>query len=688
MKKGISIRVRLTAFFLIPVIFIVLLGVASYSNAATALRENYEKSALSTVESVGSYFELVFSMAKTKVAQMIAEPVMMSYYGGAYEAGSDEEKQARLQVSMALKKLTTADNIVGDLSVLPYKASALSSNGNYMIIGTNAAAEYDKSAERQSLLAWGLDAGWIGTHSYIDTTGVSPNDYCITYTEPFYNSVAERLGYISVDIQTEIATSSLEQVNLGENSVIALVAPDGTETTKDGVLRDGSSYFFNTGFYRNALASPETAGYAHYEYDGVGYLYIFSKISDSGAMICGRIPESTIMETASNIRVTTMLVTAIAGLFSLILGVLVSTGYGRVIQKTAAAFKQAAAGDLTVRIHSRRRDEFGMLAGAADQMMHNMKKLINKVSVTTTALNTSATDLAASSEHLVVALTNTTKSVEEIRKGIVQQADDSTECLYEAEKLTEKIGVVRENVAAIEQMAGIARTSVDNGMDAVANLKERASETTEVTQSVILDIEDLAKETQTINHIIATINDIAEQTNLLSLNASIEAARAGEAGRGFSVVAEEIRKLAEQSSVAAGEIAKIIVLILGKTEHTVEVAKRAEVIVAQQEEAVAHTMTEFHEIGGNVAQIAERLQNIGEQVEDMEQAKQNTLQAIESISAVSEETSAASSEVEETAGTSQKAVENLDEVIQALKQEASALSEELGAFEIDDVMTE
>ena len=60
--------------------------------------------------------------------------------------------------------------------------------------------------------------------------------------------------------------------------------------------------FFNTGFYRNALASPETAGYAHYEYDGVAYLYIFSKVSDSGAMICGRIPESTIMETASNIH--------------------------------------------------------------------------------------------------------------------------------------------------------------------------------------------------------------------------------------------------------------------------------------------------------------------------------------------------------------------------------------------------
>ncbi|MGN0505603.1 MAG: methyl-accepting chemotaxis protein [Lachnospiraceae bacterium] len=683
MKRGIGIRVRLTAFFLVPVLFIVLLGAASYSNAASALKKNYEESALSTVESVGSYFELVFSMAKMKAEQMIAEPVMMSYYGGAYESGSDEEKQARTQISSALKKLANSDGIVGDLSVLPYKGRALSSNGNYMIIGTTAAEEYDKSIERLSLLSWGLNAGWIGTHSYIDGMEISPNDYCITYTEPFYNFMQECLGYVSVDVRAEIAMEALSQINLGEESVFALVAPDGTETTKDGVIRDGTSCFFHTSFYRNALGSGETEGCAHYEYDGVGYLYIYDKISDSGAMICGRIPESTIVATAANIRVTTILVTAIAGLFSLILGVLVSTGYGKVIKRTASVFEEAAAGDLTVRIHSKRRDEFGMLANAADRMMHNMKKLINKVSTTTTALNDSATELADSSEHLVVALTNTTRSVEEIRKGIVQQAEDSAECLDEAEKLTEKIGVVRENVSAIEQMASVAQGSVDKGMNAVSNLKERAAETTEVTQSVILDIEDLAKETQTINHIIATINDIAEQTNLLSLNASIEAARAGEAGRGFSVVAEEIRKLAEQSAESASEIAKIIVSILGKTEHTVQVAKRAESIVSQQEEAVLHTMTEFKEIGENVAQIAGRLQNIGEQVADMEQAKQNTLQAIESISAVSEETSAASGEVEETAGASQKSVENLNEVIQSLKQEAAALNEELSAFKVE-----
>lgn len=682
MKKGISIRVRLTASFLLPVIFILSLGISSYQSSTKALQENYEISALSTVESVGNYFDLVFSVAKTKVTQLISEPMMMTYYGGAYESGSEEESKALLQISTMVKKLTVDDSIVGDLSVLSYRGRSISSNGNYMIIGTTGAAEYDKSIEHQSLQSWGLNDGWVGTHSYIDSTNISKNDYCITYTKPFYSALAACLGYVSVDVRTDIAIGSLGKVNMGGQSIFALVTQDGTETTKDGVLRDGQSYFFNTSFYRNALASEEKEGFDYYTYDGIEYLYIFDKISDTGAMICGRIPKSEIVATASNIRFITIVIAAVAIAICSGIGLLVSNGYGKAIKKTVSALEKAAEGDLTAQITMKRKDEFGILANAANQMMTNVKKLIEQTSNMTKALNDSTTEIAGSSERLVTSSVQITSSIEEIRKGIMQQAEDSAECLSNSETLAQRIEVVRENVSAIEQMASVAQGSVDHGMNAVDHLKQRAADTTGVTQKVIHDIEELAKETQTIGNIIATINDIAEQTNLLSLNASIEAARAGEAGRGFSVVAEEIRKLAEQSSMAANEIGTIIVSIVDKTENTVQVAKQAENIVAQQEDAVSHTMSEFTQIGGNVSKIADRLNNIGTLVGDIEQAKTNTLQAIESISAVSEETAAASSEVEETAGNSQTAVESLNEVIQALKLEAGKLSEELNAFKI------
>lgn len=315
-------------------------------------------------------------------------------------------------------------------------------------------------------------------------------------------------------------------------------------------------------------------------------------------------------------------------------------------------------------------------------MIENTKRLLLKISATADSLKKSSVDIGGASESLVTASENITTSVDEIRQGLDQQAHDAGDCLAEADSLTEKIEVVRENVKAIDDMAADADESVKNGIEAVENLKTKANETSEVTKGVIVDIEQLASETSSIGNIIATINDIASQTNLLSLNASIEAARAGEAGRGFSVVAEQIRKLAEQSAVSAGEIGDIITAVTAKTEKTATEAKHAEEIVIQQEEAVATTLAEFNVINENVKTIADHLKEIGLQVAEMEKAKVNTLSAVDGISAVSEEAAASSAEVGATALAAQNAAKDLNDVIKDLSGAADSLTTELTGFKL------
>lgn len=117
-----------------------------------------------------------------------------------------------------------------------------------------------------------------------------------------------------------------------------------------------------------------------------------------------------------------------------------------------------------------------------------------------------------------------------------------------------------------------------------------------MTAKVEESIEDLKRESETINQFVSVITDISEQTNLLSLNASIEAARAGEAGRGFAVVAEEIRKLADNSAEAAGEIRNNVENISAQTGVSVESAKQAGEMVAQQTEAVREVIGVFQDM--------------------------------------------------------------------------------------------
>jgi methyl-accepting chemotaxis protein len=152
-------------------------------------------------------------------------------------------------------------------------------------------------------------------------------------------------------------------------------------------------------------------------------------------------------------------------------------------------------------------------------------------------------------------------------------------------------------------------------------------------QDVIQKVQEFEKHTANINGFIQVINEIASQTNLLSLNASIEAARAGESGRGFSVVADEMKKLAEQSMQAANQIQKIVKEIQVKTQSTVDTAKAAEEIVSSQTVALEHTVKVFDSINEHVKALVNNLNNISSGMKEIEGSKEDTLTAIESISA-------------------------------------------------------
>ena len=691
MRKLNSLRVKLTAFFLIPVIFIIIVGYTAYSIASKGTQETYESNAVTALEQIANYYELTFEVVESKTEQLSGLSELKNYYGGAY-TDVDESRSALSDIYRSAKNLAQADNIVGDLSILSYKQTSFSvANGNYLMFeygGTSAANEFEKTGDYALLTASSSEGAWMGTRTFIDSyekaNNLESTPYCAVYVKPFYNSLGEKLGYISTDIKLDTSLDALESINLGEGSTFAFITSDGIETNMNGKSDPNETIFANTTFIDDVHAATTSSGFEWMKdaADGKVYLYVFAKVRESGAVICGRIPESVISGSVDSIRLASIIVVILATVVSSAVGIVVSNSIGSTVKSISNGFEQAAQGDLTVAIKSKRKDEFGALSASANKMMENTKRLLLKISATADSLKKSSVDIGGASGSLVTASENITNSVDEIRQGLDQQANDAGDCLAEADKLTEKIEVVRENVKAIDDMAADADESVKNGIQAVENLKTKANETVEVTKSVIVDIEALAAETSSIENIIATINDIASQTNLLSLNASIEAARAGEAGKGFSVVAEEIRKLAEQSAVSAGEIGTIITAVSAKTEKTAGAAKHAEEIVKQQEEAVATTLSEFNIINENVKTIASHLKEIGLQVVEMEKAKVNTLSAVDGISAVSEEAAASSTEVGETALAAQNAAKNLNEVVKDLSIAADSLTTELTGFKL------
>ena len=213
-------------------------------------------------------------------------------------------------------------------------------------------------------------------------------------------------------------------------------------------------------------------------------------------------------------------------------------------------------------------------------------------------------------------------------------------------------------------------------------LKESTNSTTQITESIIETIENLAEKSKSIATIIEAINEIAEQTTLLSLNASIEAARAGEAGKGFAVVAQEIRKLADESIRSAEEIAQIVQEIEGNTKEATDVERKAENIVGDQQKAVALTTESFDSIGKQVSGLLEALEIINKNVISMEEDRNTTLSSISAITAISAQTAAGASNVNDTVKKQAVSIDDLDQAADVLEGRAKELSEILSGFRV------
>lgn len=154
--------------------------------------------------------------------------------------------------------------------------------------------------------------------------------------------------------------------------------------------------------------------------------------------------------------------------------------------------------------------------------------------------------------------------------------------MSQMDSLSGKINNVSSNADELGKLTSATGETITTGISSVQTLTQTSETTANITRNVIQSIQELEEKSKSISNIVSAINDIAEQTNLLSLNASIEAARAGDAGRGFSVVAEEIRKLADQCLASSSQISSIVDEIVSKTGEVVNIARQAEDAVSSR----------------------------------------------------------------------------------------------------------
>mgnify|MGYP001340820354 CR=1 FL=1 len=675
-----SIRTKLLISFFIPIIFIVILGLAAYSNASKSIVSTFKNATINVIESTGNYYGVIMQTVEDKASQLSVDPGAWNYYSRMYQGDIVEESEVLKKLRNSVNSIALSDQYIENIVIFTDYGVPVSSTGTFAdqnpyeaFIGTDEAKYIDDSQNKMV---------WTGYHPFIDEQlRYKPTEYGISVTKKFLSRSAKPIGYIQMDISMAIITETLASLELPEGSVVAFISPDGREITKEGTSEE--TLFYDKSFYQEAIANEEMNSNKSVDYNSKEHIFIYSKVGKTGAMVAALVPSSSITSKANSIKSLTMFIVAIAAVIAGFIGFAVSSGIGNTIKSFLGILSKAANGDLTVSVHTKRKDEFKVLSDSINDMISNMKYLIAKAADVGRTVISSTENVTQNSELLLTASKDISTAISEIQEGITQQASDTEKCLAQTDELANQINRVHEHSEAIAQIASNTKNVVKNGIDEVDELNNATKANIDITNQTIKDIEELEAESKVITDIIAVINDIAAQTNLLSLNASIEAARAGEAGRGFSVVAEEIRKLSEKSVSAASEIEGIINNITKKTKNTVQTVKQTETISKTTEKRLQEVVQLFNNINVHVDDLAMKMTQIVEIISDINEAKNDTLNAIESISAVAEETSAASEEVDATAQQQLEAVTKLNEAAKALLNDTAELEAAIQMFKVE-----
>ena len=699
-----SIRNKIFVCFLVPIVFMIIVGIAAYQRSSEGMQDKFQESTEQTMKMLGEYIEMSNSFVATEALKYSMDAELNNWALGML----DDDMNAMANIVKLTKTNITSskksNDFISNIHIIPIADKK---------VLTTRAGETGKTDPDGFLPDYLADVPmdgkklvrWIDNHNVLDTNlGLSQDDYIMSY-----QLLSNNKQYcVIIDISADYYETFFEEIDLGKGSIVGLVTPNGRELLHEAIeegdksaIVEGEPVFFGRDFY-TAILPAETEGEeedkkdkdeeaeevvlfgsAEVKYNGKEYIFIYNHLEDNNSTVCALVPMKVVTGQAEEIKTLTLGLVIAAIIIAGLIGVGIAAGIQGNMKRIAKRFGEVANGDLTVTVTAKGRDEFVGLAQSATNMIYNNKKLVAKVNDSTNDLEVSANEVKSASEIISGYSEDITRAIGGINEGMERQSKYALACVEKTDALSQDIKEVSDTVEKVEVLVSNTESMIESGMTMIQQLGQSAQETTEITSQVGESVAALKKETSIINQFVEMITDISEQTNLLSLNASIEAARAGEAGRGFAVVAEEIRKLADSSAKAAGNIKDNVENITKQTESTMEDAKQAEEKVTAQSVVVEKVVSIFQDMNAQMEELVGGLNAIVESTGKADVERKYALDSVKNISDIIEESAGSVRDVNGVTEKLLQNVDNLNKVSDTLNINMEDLKAEISAFKTE-----
>lgn len=352
------------------------------------------------------------------------------------------------------------------------------------------------------------------------------------------------------------------------------------------------------------------------------------------------------------------------------------------LYKIEEAIKKASEGDLSGIIEHNLKDEMGRLSNSYNTMILNLNNILKSshTTITTVAdysdqLNTSTMENNKAIEHISI-------SSQENATGAEGQAQNASELVKTVKEIAIGMEKSASSIHVVSLTANSAKNAAKSGNQLVHDVIQQMKEIYIASEKTSDIMRSLELKSQKIGDIIEILTQIAKQTNLLALNATIEAARAGENGKGFAIVANEIRKLAEESAKAGVNITNIIVDIQQETNKAVESMDKGIFLVKNGTKLMGETGDNFNDIMKDVEEVSVQAQEVSTLIEQVKDSTVIMVKMIEDIAAISEQASGNIHTVSASIEEQNASMEEVSSIIVELNEITHNLQKEIGKFKL------
>ncbi len=675
-----SVGAKLFILFFVSVIILVSIsGFTSYLTSKSTITDQVSEFSQQAIVQAKEKMDLVLNKYTELSLQFLTDAEIQETIGTIDRGTEDNFALYEMKASLdnKLNGITMANNELHSIFYFDLEGNLVSSGGSVTSATKTGIAEqawFQQALETGNIVWLNTIPGGVMGNSQESTFGLAR---LIRTT-----STNSDTGVLLIEIKASAFQQHLANLELGESGVKYIV------NANNELIYSENQDDIGTVLEEIALAKEDgqVITEAHY-YENDGNLIIHDKFhaDNNDWFLIGSVEVDELTEEATGqIMTMTSLIIGLAVLVAIGVGYVMVHMIARPLIGLRNLMNEGEQGNLSVRTSIRSKDEIGQLGESFNRMMEQISLLVKQT-------NQSALDVLATATELSNVSKQTALSSKEISMATEQIASGASTLASEAEKgngitieLGEQMRIVVDANMDMGKAAHNVRGVSEQGTGTMSELIGKTEQTEKMTRSMVEKVDKLKESTDSIRKILDMLNAIAKQTNILSLNATIEAARAGAAGKGFMVVADEIRKLADQSRQSIDVVGQITDTIQTEIAETVDVLSDAYPIFQEQISSVKDTDKLFSTVRGEMESFITKLDDVTQSLQTLESSQMTLSEAMSSVSAVSQESSATSEQVASLSNQQLSSSDGLVQMAEKLEALSKSLQEILQRFKVEE----